>query len=69
MLQITGYKNLYLCVEQLRKEVFDSEKEEHEKMLLKVILAFITSVVSSTHVTSLVLQRVVELNDSSDIKR
>ncbi|XP_012674362.2 ELMO domain-containing protein 2 [Clupea harengus] len=36
LLQITGYKNLYLCVEQLRKEVFDSEKEEHEKMLLKL---------------------------------
>ncbi|KAL2098058.1 hypothetical protein ACEWY4_007265 [Coilia grayii] len=36
LLQITGYKNLYQCVEELRKEVFDCEKEEHENMLLKL---------------------------------
>ncbi|XP_048112506.1 ELMO domain-containing protein 2 isoform X1 [Alosa alosa] len=34
--QISGYNNLYRSVEQLRKEVFDCEKEEHEKMLLKL---------------------------------
>lgn len=34
--QITGYKSLYVSVEDLRKEVFDSEKSEHEAMLLKL---------------------------------
>lgn len=36
LLQITGYNNLYLSVEDLRKEVFNSENQEHEAMLLKV---------------------------------
>ncbi|XP_062379147.1 ELMO domain-containing protein 2 [Sardina pilchardus] len=34
--QISGYNNLYQSVEQLRKEIFDCDKEEHEKMLLKL---------------------------------
>lgn len=36
LLQITGYKNLYECAEELRKEVFDCEKEQHENMVLKL---------------------------------
>lgn len=44
LLQITGYKNLYECAEELRKEVFDCEKEEHENMVLKVILLLLHSV-------------------------
>lgn len=36
LLQITGYNSLYLSVEDLRKEAFDSENQEHEAMLLKV---------------------------------
>uniref|UniRef100_UPI003AAC2D9C ELMO domain-containing protein 2 isoform X1 n=1 Tax=Centroberyx gerrardi TaxID=166262 RepID=UPI003AAC2D9C len=36
LLQITGYKSLYTSVEDLRKEVFNSEKVEHEAMLLKL---------------------------------
>ncbi|XP_029915293.1 ELMO domain-containing protein 2 isoform X2 [Myripristis murdjan] len=36
LFQITGYKSLYASVEDLRKEVFDSEKLEHETMLLKL---------------------------------
>ncbi|KPP71735.1 ELMO domain-containing protein 2-like [Scleropages formosus] len=34
--QITGYKKLYNSVENLRKEVFDSENKAHEDMLLKL---------------------------------
>ncbi len=37
LLQINGYKELFEAVEELRKQVFDSENEEHENMLLKVI--------------------------------
>lgn len=37
LLQINGYNNLFEAVEELRKEVFDSENEEHENMLLKVM--------------------------------
>ncbi|XP_065151321.2 ELMO domain-containing protein 2 isoform X2 [Paramisgurnus dabryanus] len=36
LLQITGYSELFETVEELRKEVFDSENEEHERMLLKL---------------------------------
>ncbi|KAM4603650.1 ELMO domain-containing protein 2 [Polymixia lowei] len=34
--QITGYRSLYTSVEDLRKEVFSTEKVEHEAMLLKL---------------------------------
>lgn len=40
LLQITGYSSLYLSVEDLRKEVFNSENQEHEAMLLKVRFHF-----------------------------
>lgn len=36
LLQITGYNQLYLAVEDLRKEVFSSDNPEHEAMLLKL---------------------------------
>ncbi|CAB1327284.1 unnamed protein product [Coregonus sp. 'balchen'] len=36
LLQITGYRNLFTSVEELRKETFDSDKVEHEEMLLKL---------------------------------
>ncbi|KAK7161213.1 hypothetical protein R3I94_004027 [Phoxinus phoxinus] len=36
LFQINGYSNLFEAVEELRKEVFDSETEEHEHMLLKL---------------------------------
>ncbi|XP_051559494.1 ELMO domain-containing protein 2 isoform X2 [Myxocyprinus asiaticus] len=36
LLQINGYNELFEAVEELRKEVFDSDKEEHENMLLKL---------------------------------
>ncbi|KAF7655500.1 hypothetical protein LDENG_00055090 [Lucifuga dentata] len=36
LLQITGYRSLYVSVEDLRKEVFSSESLEHEAMLLKL---------------------------------
>lgn len=36
LVQISGYSALFTCVEDLRKEVYDSENEEHERMLLKV---------------------------------
>lgn len=36
LLQITGYRSLYTNVEDLRKQIFSSEKTEHEDMLLKV---------------------------------
>lgn len=51
-MQITGYRNLYQCVEQLRKEVYDCDKEEHEKMLLKVTLLFHTAVSSACCIAS-----------------
>lgn len=44
LLQINGYNELFEVVEELRKLVYDSENEEHENMLLKVIyLIFIRS--------------------------
>ncbi|KAM3864802.1 ELMO domain-containing protein 2 [Diretmus argenteus] len=36
LLQITGYRSLYTSVEELRKEVFNTNKSEHEAMLLKL---------------------------------
>lgn len=36
LLQITGYNQLYIAVEDLRKEVFSSDKPEHEALLLKL---------------------------------
>lgn len=36
LLQITGYNQLYVAVEDLRKEVFSSDNPEHEAMLLKL---------------------------------
>lgn len=36
LLQITGNSSLYISVEDLRKEVFNPENQEHEAMLLKV---------------------------------
>ncbi len=36
LLQVTGYSSLFTSVEDLRKEVFDTENQEHEAMLLKV---------------------------------
>ncbi|OXB74598.1 UNVERIFIED_CONTAM: hypothetical protein H355_013432, partial [Colinus virginianus] len=36
LLQITGYKKLYLDVESLRKVTYDSENEEHEEQLIEL---------------------------------
>ncbi|XP_075888789.1 ELMO domain-containing protein 2 [Nelusetta ayraudi] len=36
LLQITGYNTLFLSVEDLRKEVFSSDNQEHEALLLKL---------------------------------
>lgn len=36
LLQITGYKKLYLDVENLRKVTYDSDNEEHEEQLIEV---------------------------------
>lgn len=36
LIQISGYNALFTSVEEQRKEAFDSENEEHEKMLLKL---------------------------------
>lgn len=36
LLQISGYKKLYLNVENLRKVPYDSENEEHEEQLIEV---------------------------------
>ncbi|MBN3297182.1 ELMD2 protein, partial [Amia calva] len=36
LLQISGYKKLYVAVEDLRKQTFNSEMKEHENMLLKL---------------------------------
>ncbi|XP_028304982.1 ELMO domain-containing protein 2 [Gouania willdenowi] len=36
LLQITGYSSLFVSVENLRKEVFDSDNPEHEAMLMKL---------------------------------
>lgn len=39
LLQITGYKQLYWDVENVRKKPYDSANAQHEKLLLKVSLA------------------------------
>ncbi|KAM6270140.1 ELMO domain-containing protein 2 isoform 2-T5 [Porphyrio hochstetteri] len=36
LLQISGYKKLYLNVEDLRKVPYDSDNEEHEEQLIKL---------------------------------
>ncbi|POI35055.1 hypothetical protein CIB84_001193 [Bambusicola thoracicus] len=36
LLQITGYKKLYLDVENLRKVTYDSDNEEHEEQLIEL---------------------------------
>ncbi|NXQ78641.1 ELMD2 protein, partial [Quiscalus mexicanus] len=36
LLQISGYKKLYLAVENLRKVPYDSENEEHEEQLIEL---------------------------------
>ncbi|XP_030643903.1 ELMO domain-containing protein 2 [Chanos chanos] len=36
LMQISGYNSLYVSVEELRKQGFDSENEAHEQMLLKL---------------------------------
>uniref|UniRef100_A0A8D0GRV0 ELMO domain containing 2 n=1 Tax=Sphenodon punctatus TaxID=8508 RepID=A0A8D0GRV0_SPHPU len=36
LLQISGYKKLYLDVENLRKLPYESENEEHEELLIKL---------------------------------
>lgn len=41
LLQISGYKQLYLDVESVRKRPYDSENLQHEKLLLKVNFCFL----------------------------
>lgn len=36
LLQVTGYKKLFVDVENLRKQPFDSSKKQHEDMLIKL---------------------------------
>ncbi|XP_016062423.1 PREDICTED: ELMO domain-containing protein 2 isoform X2 [Miniopterus natalensis] len=36
LLQISGYKQLYLDVESVRKRPYDSDNQQHEKLLLKL---------------------------------
>nr|XP_033795592.1 ELMO domain-containing protein 2 isoform X2 [Geotrypetes seraphini]XP_033795601.1 ELMO domain-containing protein 2 isoform X2 [Geotrypetes seraphini]XP_033795611.1 ELMO domain-containing protein 2 isoform X2 [Geotrypetes seraphini] len=36
VLQISGYKQLYLCVENLRKQPYDSNNEDHEEQLTEL---------------------------------
>ncbi|KAJ8782392.1 hypothetical protein J1605_010100 [Eschrichtius robustus] len=36
LLQISGYKQLYLDVESVRKKPYDSDNLQHEKLLLKL---------------------------------
>jgi len=40
LLQISGYKKLYLNVENLRKVPYDSDNEEHEEQLIEVKIIF-----------------------------
>ncbi|XP_028833441.1 ELMO domain-containing protein 2 [Denticeps clupeoides] len=49
--QITGYKHLFVSVEELRNDVFDSEKEEHESMLLKLWELLMPSVKLESRIT------------------
>nr|XP_033810341.1 ELMO domain-containing protein 2-like [Geotrypetes seraphini] len=36
LLQISGYKQLYLCVANLRKQPYDSNNEDHEEQLMEL---------------------------------
>lgn len=40
LLQISGYRQLYLDVESVRKKPYDSDNLQHEKLLLKVGFVF-----------------------------
>uniref|UniRef100_A0A673JNT4 ELMO domain-containing protein n=1 Tax=Sinocyclocheilus rhinocerous TaxID=307959 RepID=A0A673JNT4_9TELE len=51
LLQISGYNELFAAVEELRKEVFDSENKEHEKMLLKLWDLLMPSVKLESRIT------------------
>ncbi|KAI7811246.1 ELMO domain-containing protein 2 [Triplophysa rosa] len=51
LLQISGYSELFEVVEELRKEVYDSTKEEHEKMLLKLWELLMPSVRLESRIT------------------
>ncbi|XP_036373131.1 ELMO domain-containing protein 2 isoform X1 [Megalops cyprinoides] len=51
LLQISGYKRLYVSVEDLRKQMFDSEKAEHENMLLKLWDLLVPSVKLESRIT------------------
>lgn len=64
LLQITGYRKLYLDVEDLRKCSYNSNDEEHEKQLIEVKLYLSDSFnkfrfVSEMHFMSLWFTRVV----------
>ncbi|CAL9700011.1 unnamed protein product [Knipowitschia caucasica] len=49
--QITGYNQLYVGVEELRKEVFSSDNPDHESMLLKLWDLLIPSVKLESRIT------------------
>ncbi|XP_051560807.1 ELMO domain-containing protein 2-like isoform X2 [Myxocyprinus asiaticus] len=51
LLQINGYNELFEAVEELRKEVFDPDKEEHENMLLKLWDLLMPSVKLESRIT------------------
>ncbi|KAK9981528.1 hypothetical protein ABG768_001057 [Culter alburnus] len=51
LLQINGYNKLFEAVEELRKEVFDSENEAHETMLLKLWDLLMPSVKLESRIT------------------
>ncbi|XP_048855707.1 ELMO domain-containing protein 2 [Brienomyrus brachyistius] len=51
LLQINGYRKLYLHVEDLRKQVFESEKKEHEELLLKLWDLLMPSVKLQSRIT------------------
>uniref|UniRef100_A0A9J7XDB8 ELMO/CED-12 domain containing 2 n=1 Tax=Cyprinus carpio carpio TaxID=630221 RepID=A0A9J7XDB8_CYPCA len=51
LLQINGYSELFEAVEELRKQVFDSENKEHENMLLKLWDLLMPSVKLESRIT------------------
>ncbi|XP_026888329.2 ELMO domain-containing protein 2 isoform X2 [Electrophorus electricus] len=51
LLQISGYNTLFASVENLRKEAFDSENQQHEEMLLKLWDLLMPSVTLESRVT------------------
>ncbi|XP_049576313.1 ELMO domain-containing protein 2 [Syngnathus scovelli] len=51
LLQITGYKSLYVTVEEVRKEVFSPENPQHEDMLIKLWELLMPSVALESRVT------------------